>query len=139
LNFVRAAGAQAGQSGGAMKRKTVKLYGLVPVSERAFLLVQGTCLACLLSIFFMVLWVPPDTDFIRTEAEIGQATPREGSDSTQPSITPFQGWVVRAFAAFVDWAPWILIVLIALGVLETLSVLRKFRELDRAEAPGAKR
>ena len=78
-----------------MKLKTVKLYGLVPVSERTFLFVQGTCLACLLSVFFMVLWVPPDTDAIRTAAEIGQEIPDEESNAVEPPLTPFQAWVLR--------------------------------------------
>jgi hypothetical protein len=113
-----------------MKRKSVKLYGLVPVSERTFLLVQGTCLAVLLSLFFLVLWVPPEGDSFRTAADIGEATPGDDSDGS-PRVTPFQAWVLRAFATLVDLAPWILIGLIAVGLLETLSVLRKFRELHR--------
>lgn len=117
-----------------MKRKSVKLYGLVPVGERTFLFVQGTCLAFLLSVFLMVIWVPPDSEWIRTAAEIGQATPGDDFEGSRPRVTPFQAWVLRAFAALVDAAPWILIGLIAVGLLETLSVLRKFRELHRAEA-----
>jgi hypothetical protein len=117
-----------------MKRTTVKLYGLVPVSERTFLFVQGSCLALLLSAFVMVLWVPPDGESFRAAAEIGQATPGEDPKSNQPTVTPFQAWVLRTFGYVVDLAPWILIALIAIGVLETMSVLRKFRELARVDA-----
>jgi hypothetical protein len=119
-----------------MKRKKVKLYGLVPVSERTFLFVQGSCLACLLSVFFMILWVPPDTDAIREAADTGEAMPDDDSKSDQPALTPFQAGFLRAFARFVDWAPWLLIALIAIGLLETFSVLRKFRELNRADESG---
>jgi hypothetical protein len=121
-------------NGGAMKRNTVKLYGLVAVGERTFLFVQGTVLALLLSAFVMVLWVPPDSDYIRSLAEIGQAAPDQNSESTQPALTPFQVWVLRVFADVLEYSPWILIALIAVGLLETLSVLRKFRELARKES-----
>jgi hypothetical protein len=120
-----------------MKRTTVKLYGLLPVSERTFLFVQGTFLALLLSAFVMVLWLPPDGESFRSAAEIGQATPSQDSESPQPTLTPFQAWVLRTFGDLVDLAPWILIGLIAIGLLETMSVLRKFRELARTGPPAS--
>jgi hypothetical protein len=67
-------------------------------------------------------------------AEIGQAAPDQDSESTQPTLSPFQVWVLRAFADVLEYSPWILIALIAIGVLETMSVLRKFRELARSES-----
>ena len=114
-----------------MSRPTVKLYGLVPVTERTFLFVQGACLAVLLSAFLMVVWVPPDGESFRAAAEIGQATPADDVESQGPTVTPLQAWVLRAFGDFLDLAPWVLIALIAIGVLETMSVLRKFRELAK--------
>jgi hypothetical protein len=125
------AGTHEKRTGGEMKGQKVKLYGLLPVSERTFLFVQGSFLALLLSAFVMVLWVPPDGESFRAAAEIGQATPGDDPASPQPSVSPFQAWVLRAFGYFADFAPWILIGLIAVGLLETLSILRKFREKAR--------
>jgi hypothetical protein len=107
----------------------VKVYGLIPLSKRVFLILQGICFSFLLSLFAAALWLQPDGDAVRAEAE----PPVPMLDGTEPP-GPWGAGALKILAFLIDHAAWVLIVLIAIGLIETLAIWRRFREAEREAA-----
>jgi hypothetical protein len=87
----------------------VKVYGLISLTRRTYLIVQAVGLVLGLVALGLGLFLP------RPEAQRGG-----------PPLPPS----VEAFVAFLDLLPWMALLLLAAGCLETVVVLAKFRKKE---------
>jgi hypothetical protein len=106
-----------------MSAVKIRAYGLIPITRRAYLILQTCCFTALFLAFAWIAVSPPDAGLFRAKAA-----------NADPAVRAPIEW----FAAALDQAGWILLGIIAFGVLETFWMLRKFR-IAEAEAAAAER
>jgi len=93
----------------------IKLYGLIPMTKRTYLLCAAVGAGGLLA---LLVWWAIDT---------GPPTPLE--QSGKYPLTPWFLWR--------NWAPWVIAAGYLLGGLEVLLVLRRFRRAEAEQARAA--
>lgn len=93
----------------------IRAYGLLPITRRAYTIVQICCFTAILAALAWMTIAPPDAEAYR------QLAARAPETDQLP---------LEAFAAVLDNARMILLVVLAVGVLETLWMLRRFEAAE---------
>ena len=93
----------------------IRAYGLLPITRRAYAILQVCCFTAILAALAWLTFFPPDVDAYRQLAERAPATDR---------------LPMEIFANLLDNARPILLVVLAAGAIETAWMLRKFNAAE---------
>ncbi len=91
-----------------MQPVRVRVYGLVALTRRTYLVVQAVGLGVVVA-----------------AVAVGVALPRPMPPEGEP-LPPF----AAAVAALVEWLPWLAVLFLIAGVVETALVLREFARME---------